>query len=82
MGIASLVLGIVGLVFSCIPCLVLWSLLLTIPGLILGIVGMSQAKKTGKGKGPAIGGLICSIIGLAIAAFWLILGGAIAAAAS
>ena len=79
MGVASLVLGIVGIVFTFIPCLAGWSLLLTIPGLIFGIVGVSQSKKTGKGKGVAIGGLVCSIIGLAIATIWFVIGSAILA---
>ena len=82
MGVASLVLGIVGLVFACTGCLTIWSLLLTIPGLILGIIGLKKAKQIGKGKGPALGGLICSIIGLAIAVVMILFFGALAAVAS
>ncbi len=73
MGIASLVLGIVGLVFCWIPCLLWWSLALMIPGLILGIVGVKKAKLIGKGKGLAIAGLVCNIIGLAISIIWIVL---------
>ena len=73
MGIASLVLGIVGLVFACIPCLWLWSLFLTVPGLILGLIGLSKAKKAGTPKGSALGGVICSIIGIAISLIWLLI---------
>lgn len=68
MGVASLVLGIVGLVFSFIPCLGMYGIGLTIPGVVLGAIAISKAKKNnGQGKGLAIAGLVCSIIGSAIA---------------
>jgi hypothetical protein len=67
MAVAALVLGIVGLVISFIPCLGLYGLFLTVPGLIFGLVGISKAKKAKAGMGLAIAGLICSLIGTAIA---------------
>lgn len=59
LAIASLVLGIVGLLFSC--CIPYLPFLCSLAGCILGII--SLAKKMG-GKGMAIAGLICSIIAL------------------
>lgn len=59
LGIASLVLGIIGLLLSCVvigvvPCAI---------GLIFAIVGLTQRDR---GHGTAIAGLVCSIIGIAI----------------
>jgi uncharacterized membrane protein YkgB len=64
LAIASLVLGIVGVVFCwCYG----FGVLTGIVGLILGIVGMKQIKKTGaKGRGLALTGIITS--GVAIVA--------------
>jgi len=74
MGVASLVLGIVGLVFSFIPCLGSWGIFLTVPGVILGAVGLASAAKKNAPKGLAIAGLVCSIIGSAIAGYqWYVL---------
>lgn len=68
MGIASMVLGIVGLVISFIPCLGTYGIFLTVPGLVLGAVAIAKASKNGgAGKGVAIAGLVCSIIGSVIA---------------
>lgn len=80
MSIASLILGILGLILSCIPCT--WSLgmILVIVGLILGIIGLKKSKTTGSGKGAAIAGIICSAIGLIPATIWALIAiGAVAA---
>lgn len=58
-GIASLVLGIIGMLLSCvvvgiIPCVI---------GLILAIIGLTQKDR---GHGTAIAGLVCSVIGIGI----------------
>jgi len=60
-GIASLVLGIVGLFICWIPFI---GLPLPIIGLILATVGMKRIE----GKGLAVAGLVLSIIGLVVAA--------------
>ena len=60
MAIASLVLGIVSIVFSAIPGLGLLSWILAIVGIILGALGRKNPEK----KGIATAGLVCSIIGL------------------
>ncbi len=82
MGIASMVLGIVGLVFSIIPCLWVWAILLTIPGIVLGFIALSAAKKAGTPKGAPLAGIICSIIGTVIALLWLIFAVLLASASS
>lgn len=60
-GIVSLVLGITSIVLS-------WVFFLGLPGsiagVILGIIGMRRTT----GKGLAVGGLVCSIIGLVLSA--------------
>lgn len=64
LGILSLVFGIVSLVLFCIP---IFSLLLSFTGLLLGIIGFSQASKTQEPKGTVTSGLIISILAFLIA---------------
>ncbi|MEO3790048.1 DUF4190 domain-containing protein [Nonomuraea sp. B10E15] len=68
MAVASLVLGIIGLVFCGLT---------SIPGVILGHVALSRIKRTGEeGSGMAIGGLVTSYITVVIWLLcWLIFGG-------
>ena len=59
LGIASLILGIVGMLLSCVaigivPCII---------GMILGIIGIIQKNRK---HGTAIGGVVCSSVGIAI----------------
>lgn len=74
MAIAALVLGIIGLVTS----FVFIGGALGIVGLILGIVSLRTSKRTGSGRGMAIGGIVTSIlaiiatIALIIASVWVI----------
>jgi hypothetical protein len=72
MGVAGLVVGIIAAVFSFIPCLGMWAIVPGIVGLILSAISMKQAGPTGS-KGMAIGGLICSVIAILIACYWLYL---------
>jgi hypothetical protein len=67
MAIAALVLGIVGLILSLVPCLGMYALPLTLIAIILGAMGMKKVP----GKGMAIAGLICGVLGTAIAGWWL-----------
>ncbi len=57
MAIASMVLGILGLVFWCVPIL---NLILAVLALIFGIVVMH---KKSAGKGMGIAGFVCGILG-------------------
>ncbi|HEV2640500.1 MAG TPA: DUF4190 domain-containing protein [Actinocrinis sp.] len=70
MAIAALTLGIIGLVTS----FFLIGGALGIVGLILGIISLRTAKRTGAGRGMAIGGIITSAIAMAVSAAVLILG--------
>ena len=64
MAIAGLVLGIVAIVLSFVPCINWFAVLPAVLGIIFSAIGLSQAKKTGKGKGQAIAGLVLSILAL------------------
>lgn len=73
LGTASLVLGIVGLVFSFVPIVGVIAWPLVILGAIFGGVGLDKAGKVpGMPKGPAIAGLTCSLVGLGICLIWAI----------
>lgn len=64
-GIASLVLGIIGLITGWIYGL----------GCILGIIAVVMAVMSKKNVGPngmATGGLVCGIIAIVFGAFWLV----------
>jgi hypothetical protein len=73
MGVASLVLGILSIIFGLfVWYLPLLGIILGILGLIMGAVGRSDPRKAG----VATGGLVCSIIGLALTVlFWTGCGG-------
>lgn len=65
MAIAALVCGIVGVVGCFLGYFAFVSLALSIVGIVLGVKGMNVAKSTGTGKGLAIAGLVCGIVGAA-----------------
>ena len=69
MGVASLVLGIVAIIISFIPCLGIYALVPSIIGLLLGLFGIISACKANppKGKGLAIAGFVLSIIATIVA---------------
>lgn len=70
MAIASMVLGIVALVFSCC----LWYI--TIPGAVVGLVlAIISLKKEKPGRGMAIAGLVCNIIAIVAMICCIIFGG-------
>jgi hypothetical protein len=68
MAVASLVLGIIGLIFCGIT---------SIPGVILGHIALNRIKRTGEeGSGMAVGGLVTSYITVVLWVLgWLIFGG-------
>ena len=67
LGIAGLVLGILAAIISFIPCLGTFALIPGVIGLVLSIISLMQANKAGSSKGMAVAGLVCSIVGCAIA---------------
>jgi hypothetical protein len=67
LGIAGLVLGILAAIISFIPCLGTWAIVPGIIAIILSAISLSQASKAGASKGLAIAGLVCGIVGTAIA---------------
>ena len=71
MGVASLVMGILALVVCWIPCFSDWAILFAILGIIFGAVGIVKAKKTSKGKGLSIAGLVCSIVATTVVVLWV-----------
>jgi uncharacterized membrane protein YecN with MAPEG domain len=66
MAIASMVLGILGLVFWCVPIL---NLILAVLALIFGIVVMH---KKSAGKGMGIAGFVCGILGTLWGIYYII----------
>jgi hypothetical protein len=70
MGIAAMVLGILGILFLCINTWV--AIGCAIVGCILGGLGMKKSKEVGMSNGMGIAGLVCSIIALAIAVIAII----------
>jgi hypothetical protein len=79
MSVTGMVLGIVGFVFSFIPC-VGWVLgvILGILGCIFSAVGIAQASKTGEGKGMGVTGLVLSILAIIWAPLlWIVFWGSL-----
>jgi len=59
--VAGLVLGILAIVFFWTSLL---DIVLIVPGVIFALLGMSEAKRIGgAGRGVAIGGLVCALVG-------------------
>lgn len=78
LAVASLVLGILSILFVWIPFIGLVSWILAPIGLVLGLVALNKPY----GRGMAIAGSICSAIGLLGCIGWVVLIGAAAAAGS
>jgi hypothetical protein len=76
MAVASLVLGVLSILFVWIPFVGLISWVLAPIGLVLGLVALGKPS----GRGLAIAGAICSGIGLLGCIGWVVLIGAVAAA--
>ena len=71
-GVAAGVMGIVGLVLSFIPVLDFAGAVLAVLAVVFGAVGIHRAKTLGgASKGMAVTGLVCGVVALAIA-FWFI----------
>jgi hypothetical protein len=74
LGIASMCVGIIGLVFAFIPCMIWFSLPLSGVGLVLGVVGLIVALTRDKqGLGFPIAGSSVSGAAILISVIWLFL---------
>ncbi len=67
--VASLVLGILGLILGWIP---FFGWIMVLLALVFGIIGLIKSKKSGKGKGMAIAGIILSIVSMVIGIFLIL----------
>ena len=67
--LASMILGIVGLVFIWVP---IFGLISALPGIVFGGIGLYKTNRDPylSGRGFAITGLVCGIIGTGL---WIIL---------
>lgn len=71
MGVASLVLGIISIVFGFIPFCGAIAFIPALVGLILGIVDAVKKSKSQQPKGMAIAGIILSAIAIVIIGWWV-----------
>lgn len=78
MGVTSLVWGILGLVLSFVPCLGIYGMVFTVPGIIFGGIAIAKASKANSGKGISIAGFVVSLVGTGIALYWCLFMGAVA----
>lgn len=69
LAIIALVLGIVALVFSFVPCLGMYAVFPGVIGIGLAVASLVMAGKVNAPKGMAIAGLACAILGSAIAGY-------------
>jgi len=74
MGVIALILGIVGLIISLIPCFGIIGIPLTAIGLLLGLIGIFTSGTT-TGRGLPIAGTSVSLIGLLIGIAWIAMAG-------
>ena len=73
MGIAALVLGVLGVITAFIPCFGMFAILFGVLATIFGAVGLTQAKKGSGGKGLPLSGLVLGIIATVFTIIWLML---------
>ncbi|MFM7022309.1 MAG: DUF4190 domain-containing protein [Flavobacteriales bacterium] len=69
LGITALVVGIVGLIVSFIPCVGAWGIVPGILGVVFGAVSLAQASKGNGAKGLGVAGLVLSILAVAVALY-------------
>lgn len=83
MGIASLVIGIIAIVASFIPCAGFFTFIPAIVGIVLGAIGRVKLKEKNEPTGTATAGLVLNIVAVVWIVVWLILiGGATGVAAT
>jgi len=69
LAIIGLVLGVIAILFSFIPCVGTLAFVPGIIGLIIGVVALLKARDNGHPQGLAIGVIVVSVIACAISAF-------------
>lgn len=69
LSLVGLILGVIGLVISFVPCIGLIGTPIAIIGLILAIIGLVRDIETGASKNIAISGIICSLLTFAVAIY-------------
>lgn len=72
MGVASLVLGIISVVFSFVPFCGIIALIPAIVGFVLGIIDIVLKTKSQEPKGMSIAGLVCSSVAIIFIIYWYI----------
>jgi hypothetical protein len=72
LGMAGMIIGIVALVWACIPYVGAGGIYLAVPGLILSAVAFFMAKGGGNpNKGGIITGVVLNLVALLLAIFWI-----------
>jgi hypothetical protein len=64
LGLIGMILGILALVISFVPCLGVYAVVPGVTGIIFSIIGLKKIN-----KGMAIAGLICSLLGTGVASY-------------
>lgn len=82
MGIASLVIGIIGVILSFIPCVGMLAFIPVVVGLVLGIVDVVTKSQQNVPKGMGITGIILNSIALIIIIAWTAFFGVAASSSS
>lgn len=80
MGIAAMILGILGAVIALTPCIGMAALIPAPIGLILGIVDVILKKKNRLPIGMGIAGIVLNMVAIAFAIFWIFILGTAAVA--
>jgi hypothetical protein len=67
LGVISLIVGVLGFIFSFIPCFGVYAIYAGIGGFLCGIGALVMAKKENAGIGLATAGIVMSILASAVA---------------
>lgn len=70
---AALVCGLVGIAIAWIPFLVVGGIALGILGIVFGVKGLRRSRTAGRGRGPAITGIIGGIVALLLSIVGVVL---------
>ncbi|OOV16309.1 DUF4190 domain-containing protein [Flavobacterium sp. LM4] len=73
MGVAALILGIIGTITAFIPCFGLIAIIFGVLAIVLGAIGMSQAKKENASTTMPKAGLILGIAATVFVIIWVLI---------